>query len=369
MQESNKKNDEKNIWIDDGLMKNSEFVQTDQANKDTTGISSIGAISITSFIFAVSVLFSSVGLVLSLIAVIKAARQRGKQKKVKGFFLATVSLILSIIILCSSIVIPVVFREDIAAAMDEYGVIQSIEEVLHIELTKGQMELCQQIERCISANEIDEAVNLSSQIQGSLKTDEKRLVMDALINRINNRMKVFQKDFGSTKSLISDDVIQEVWKYKRIIANIGITSADNTNVLNYLDKVYDFKNYNKYNDYWAYFCEVTDDWDDANRYWEYACDSYSDSVKYQHLAKAKNYFSQCLSAAYDYSASSFGIVETRAFLQIYIDRINYYYETGSDMSFDYSVVYEYESITEEFIGKAEEFFDKVDALPTSVYFN
>lgn len=238
-----------------------------------------------------------------------------------------------------------------------------------LKTSNKQVDLCSQIAKSLSVNEIDKAVSTSHQLVQPLSDEEKSIIMDALAQRINNRMKTFTQSFGSTESLISEDIIQEIEKYKTIVTNVGITSSDNTNINDYLNQVSLLSEYKKYNDYWIYYYATIDDWDKANQYWEYACDSYSDYMKEQHLNKALNKFNICLTETYNYSSSSFGITETRNFLQIYVDKINYYFSTGSDMSIDYDVLSDYENANNEFVTQTKIFTKKIEALPTSVYYN
>lgn len=235
--------------------------------------------------------------------------------------------------------------------------------------SKGQMELCEKIAKSLSVNEIDKAVTLSSQLVKPLNAEEKSVIMKALTQRINNRMNTFKKSFGSKQSLISDDILTEIGKYQSIVDNVGITDNDNTNVANYLSQVSALKAYSKYNDYWVYYYATTDDWNLANQYWNSACDSYSDYMKNQHLTKSLNHFNTCLSRTYDYDSKSFGIKEARDFLQIYVDKINYYFDTGKDLSIDYTKVSAYEKATQEFLSKTTEFANKIEALSTSVYYD
>ena len=235
--------------------------------------------------------------------------------------------------------------------------------------SKSQMELCEQIAKSLSTNEIDKAVTKSSELVKPLSQEEKTTVMDALVDRINNRMKTFSKSFGSTESLISEDILEEVEKYKKIALNLGVTSSDNTNVLDYLNQVSQLKAYSKYNDYWAFYNAALDDWNKANQYWEYATDSYSDYMITQHLNKSLNYFNQCINQTYNYSSSSFGILETRKFLQLYVDKINYYLNTGYDLQIDYDIVNKFEAVNDEYLEKGREFTNKVASFPTAVYYD
>lgn len=235
--------------------------------------------------------------------------------------------------------------------------------------SKTQMELCEKIEKSLSVNEIDKAVSLSSQLVKPLNAEEKSVIMEALIQRVNNRMNFFAKSFGSKQTLISNDILTEIGKYQTIVDNVEITDSDNTNIVDYLERVSALKVYSKYNDYWAYYYAITDDLNSANLYWSYACDSYSDYMKNQHLTKSLNHFKTCLSRTYDYNSTSFGIKEARDFLQIYVDKINYYFNTGKDLSIDYVKVSKYENATEEFSSKTTEFVKKIEALPTSVYYD
>ena len=323
--------------------------------------------AITGLIFTTTIVFTLVGFILSVISAVRGLMKKKKQKgiKIKGLTISVVSTFLSVIIMVSSIVVPMLFWEDIINIADHYG----ITDIIPVSLSGGQMELCSQIEKSLSVNEIDKAVSLSLQLEKPLSLEEKNTVMNALTQRINNRMRNFTKSFGSTNSLISDEILNEIEKYQKIINNVGISSSDNTNVDDYLSQVSNLKKYSKYNDYWIYYYATTDDWNSANRYWEYACDSYSDYMKNQHLSKALNHFNTCLSRTYDYSSSSFGISEARDFLQIYIDKINYYYNTGNDMSIDYTIVSRYENATDEFIRETKDFVNKIESLPTSVYYN
>lgn len=343
-----------NIRIEDVELKN---------EKKTTSI--LGT-AVTGLVFTITVVFSFVGFVLSLISVVRGMTKKKTQKylKVKGLSLSIVSLIISVIIMIASVVVPILFWEDIAPIVKKMGVT----DVIPIETSGNQTDLCLQIEKSLSYNEIDKAVTLSAQLQQPLTAEEKNIVMTALVQRINNRIPSFVRSFGSTECLISNDIIREVNKYIKITNNIGISSADDTNVDDYLTQVYNLKEYKKYNDYWVYYYATLDDWNSANQYWGYACDSYSDYMRNQHLSKALNYFSSCLSSTYDYSSSSFGIIETRNFLQIYVDKINYYYSTGNDMSIDYTVVNEYENATDEFFRETNNFVDKIESLPISVYY-
>lgn len=322
--------------------------------------------AVTGFIFTMTVVFSFVGFIISLISVVRGKTKKGMQEniKIKGLLLSVISLIISVIIMTASVVVPLLFWDDIAPVIENTG----ITEVIPIEVSGKQTELCRQIEKSLSYNEIDKAVTLSTQLQQPLTVEEKNIVMTALTQRINNRIPVFAESFGSAEYLISDDVIEEIEKYMKITDNVGISPSDNSNINDYLNQVYNLKEYSKYNDYWNYHYATLDDWDSANRYWGYACDSYSDSMKNQHLSKALNHFSNCLSRTYSYNSSSFGFPETRNFLQIYIDKINYYYRTGNDMSIDYGVVNEYENVTSEFFRETNEFVSKINTLPTSVYY-
>ena len=234
---------------------------------------------------------------------------------------------------------------------------------------QGQMELCERIAKSLSVNEIDKATTLSSQLVKPLTSEEEATIMNALVQRVNNRMSVFSKSFGSKESLISDDILNEIDKYQTILNYVGITNNDNTNIGDYLSQVSALKVYSKYNDYWIYYYATTDDWNSANQYWNYACDSYSDYMKNQHLTKSLNHFNTCLSRTYDYNSASFGIKEARDFLQIYVDKINYYFDTGKDLSIDYAKVSAYEKVTEEFLSKTTEFVNKLKSLPTSVYYD
>ena len=80
--------------------------------------------------------------------------------------------------------------------------------------SQGQVELCERIAKSLSVNEIDKASNLSAQLVKPLTSEEKVIVMNALVQRINNRMWTFSKSFGSKQGLISDEVLAEIEKYQ-----------------------------------------------------------------------------------------------------------------------------------------------------------
>ncbi len=336
---------------------------------------SIRGTSVTGLIFTLSIILTFVGFILSLISVFRGVAKKKKNTgaKIKGLSMSIVSLVLSIIIIVSSVAIPIFFRYDIISIADdnlsEHGCTQKINDILQAELSVGHMDICLQIEKSLSVNEIDKAVALSDQLGKPLTKEEKYTVMNALVQRINNRMRTFLNSFGSQDCLISNDIIEEIDKYQKIVNNVGVTSSDNTNVSDYLTQVSNLRMYSKYNDYWSYYYETIDDWNSANQYWEYACDSYSDYLISENLYKALNHFNICLSTTYNYSSSNFGILEARDFLQLYVDKINYYFSTGNDMTIDYSIVSAFESISNEFTIQSREFLNKIESLPTSVYYN
>ena len=71
--------------------------------------------------------------------------------------------------------------------------------------------------------------------------------------------------------------------------------------------------------------------------------------------------------SYNYDYSSFGISESQDFLQLYIDKINYYFETGRDMELNYEVIYAYESMVNEYKSVVDEVISLKNSLPTYVY--
>ena len=242
-----------------------------------------------------------------------------------------------------------------------------------VAISTEQLELCEKISRSLSTNEIEKAVSLSFQLVQPLSSQEEAVVMKALSQRINNRMKTFANSFGSKDILISEDILAEINNYQTIVDNTGTANNDNTNIPDYLSKVSALKEYVHYNDYWEYFYLTIDDWNKANQYWSSACDSFSEHMKNQYLTKALNHFNVCLEKTYDYATSSFGIDETRGLLTLYVDKINYYFATGKDLVINPEIMSAYteayEKVTKEFVSQTTEFARKVEGLQTAVYYD
>ena len=167
--------------------------------------------------------------------------------------------------------------------------------------------------------------------------------------------------------MVSNDVVKEIEYYQTIVNNAGISSSDNTNVHEYINKVAQVIEYEKYNDYWSYSDATADDLKYANFYFNQACDSLLDSIKSSCLSISLNHFNSCLNMSYNYDYSSFGISESQDFLQLYIDKINYYFETGRDMELNYEVIYAYESMVNEYKSVVDEVISLKNSLPTYVY--
>lgn len=236
------------------------------------------------------------------------------------------------------------------------------------EMASNQMDLCLQIERSLSANEIDKAVTLSTQLYWPLTEEEEATIMNALVKRINGRITAVVKSFGSNKGLISDEILEEIKKYRIISAYVGDIDPSKTNVNDYLDQVISLEVYRKYNDCWALMTSITEDCENANMYWDLAVDSYLDSIRREHLAKALRYYQKCLDKVNDYNWESFGNAEAYDMFRCYVDEISCYLNTGNDMYIDYSISQAFDEVMDEFTEKAQEFIDKAQALPTQVYY-
>lgn len=232
----------------------------------------------------------------------------------------------------------------------------------------GQEAICERIAQNLSTNNVAMAVEISEGLQQPLSSKEKKIVMQAMEKRINNKIKTFLTSFASNSGLVSKDTIEEIKQYKKIVTAVGISSSDYTNIDDYIEGILALEKYEKYDDLWSYYQYETSTWNEANTYWEYATSSYSDYTRDLYLNKALASFNDCVRGGKRYNQNSFGITEVINFAQHYVDKIEYFFSTGNDLSVDNYIVNAYSRTQTEFTEKSREFVDELEKLPTSVYY-
>lgn len=232
----------------------------------------------------------------------------------------------------------------------------------------NQSKLCEKIAQNLSVNEIDMAAELSYSLEAPLSDENKSIIMQALEKRLNNRIESILKSFASTYCLVSEETISEVELYKTIITNVGITDSDYTNIDDYIESVLALESYKKYNDIWSFWEVALGDWNNGNQYWENAVSSYSDYMINTNLEKSLDSFNSCVNIAENYNQSSFGISEAKNMAAAYVYKIEYYFDTGNDLTVDNYTLESFSLSQDEFNKESNNFLNELRTLPISVYY-
>lgn len=330
---------------------------------------SVKGTAVTGLVFTLTVIFSVVGFVLSLISVIraKAKKKRNPEAEIKGFAMSVISLVLSIaIIFSSALCVLFVDKNTLLSFVAGSGIIEAIGYIVPEELLGERVSMFVQISSSLKDGDVPHASYLSGQLEEHLTDFEKAYIMNMLVPIINTRLSDIALNVVQKKAIITNDIIYKFMAYQNIVNSIGVKYSDDTNVRNVLSKVIGLRDYTQYNDIFRFLTGSEDYVEKWAQYSNLAFDSFTDYMRAQYFEKALYYCNMLINQTYNYDTSSYGISATRNYYQWYANKIeNYLYNGGNITTNEKKDYNEMMSAMEV----AKEGLSKIKDLPTEVYYN